>query len=120
MAAIIAANAGRLHTTGGAFVALKGGPMNWDQIEKNLGMHFDIRPRPIGLFNPDSLWALGQVDKSDRTLELSNIETGHALRLHGDAIKGFLHNAQARNRGYLQLRVQVIVEDCNIRCEPLP
>lgn len=94
--------------------------MNWDQIGKNVGMHFDLRPRPIGLFNPDSLWALQQVDKSGRTLQLGNIETGHVLRLRGDAIRGFLHNSQVRNRGYLQLHVQVIVDGRDIRCEPLP
>jgi hypothetical protein len=65
------------------------------------------------------------VDRAKGMMEISNPRTGHFLVLHASHVRALIPDpvktsSDGLKRGVLELTVQVVVEDTQIRLEPIP
>lgn len=72
----------------------------------------------------DDVWVLSVTDRSRGSLEIMNPRTGHFLALHRSHVKALTRDAvsdkpSGPKHGLLELTVQVVFEDGNIKLEPV-
>jgi hypothetical protein len=73
----------------------------------------------------DDEWVRTVVDRTQRAVEISNPRTGHFLLLHPSHVKALIPDSprdppEGLKHGLLELNVQVVFDDAQMRLEPLP
>jgi len=89
-----------------------------------------VRPLPRRILEGDEqdkiddVWVLSITDRPQGTMEIMNPRTGHYLVLHRSHVKAFIRDparetSNGPKHGLLDLTVQVVFEDGQVRLEPL-
>jgi hypothetical protein len=101
--------------------------MNLNKLKSSVGTCFSLRPIPErcvdrGREQVNDEWQLQEVDNKKGTTLLSNLRTGHRLRLNSDHIHHYTSAPEAVDgmaRGFLELTVLVVLEENEVRIDPL-
>ena len=102
--------------------------MNWKKLSECVGWRMRLRPIPLrldgleALLKKDDIWIVLRVEKQ-KSVELSNIRTGHIARLGNDHIHHYTSDTMSEtnglNHGFLELNIQLIIRGLNLEFEPL-
>lgn len=109
------------------FYARREAYMNWKKLSECVGWRMRLRPIPLR-FNQlealpieDDIWIVQRVEKQ-KTVELSNVRTGHLARLGNDHIHHYtsdtISETDGLNHGFLELNIQLIINGVNLKIEP--